>query len=151
MANAAQVSSQADERPLPAGFEPETVLASQFFDKSHLGASLQPEKRLMLAVLEDAVATIQRGASRTNGEAGAEFVETRDWFASDDVVWPYSFVNICHALGLEPAYILGGIDRLLAAARARVATGKVVPFRYAFRRISGSRTRAVVPRRERHR
>jgi len=39
---------------------PETVLPSQFFDRLQVDASLQPEKRLMLAVLEDAVGTFQK-------------------------------------------------------------------------------------------
>ena len=32
----------------------------QFFDRFQIDASLQPEKRLMLAVLEDAVGTFQK-------------------------------------------------------------------------------------------
>ena len=148
MANTNQAVAE-DRNALVAGFEPETVLPVQLLEKND-GAGMQPEKRLMLAVLEDAVACFQRGVA-TNGRAAArEFHEARSWFASDDVTWPYSFINIAHTLGFEPAYLRGGLERWANGVRERAAGGKVVPFRYAFRRISGSRTRAVVPRRLRN-
>jgi hypothetical protein len=136
-----------DRTARAAGFEPETILPSQLLDKSHLGAALQPEKRLMLAVLEDAVASFQRTALATGRIPTREFAEVRSWFERDDDSWPYSFTNICHMLGFEPSYLRSGLDRWLAGRRQLALAGKVVPMRYAFRRISGSRTRAVVPRR----
>src|SRR5205814_431054 len=48
-----QAARRLDE-PGGPGLEPETILPSQFFDRFQIDASLQPEKRLMLAVLEDA-------------------------------------------------------------------------------------------------
>ena len=140
----------ADDRPAPAGFEPETVLPCQLLDASHRGAAMQPEKRLMLAVLEDAIATLQRTAGRTRRAAVREHDEARAWLASDDASWPYAFLNVCHVLGYEPGYLRNGLRTWLDGGRARGGNGTVVPIRYAFRRISGSRTRAVVPRRLRH-
>jgi len=136
-----------DRRGDAAGFEPETILPSQLIDRNRLGAALQPEKRLMLAVLEDAVATFQRGALAVNRRASREFEEVRSWFESDDTTGLYAFVNSCNVLGFEPSYLRRGLDRWLGTMRQRALAGKVVPLRYAFRRISGSRTRTVVPRR----
>ncbi len=136
-----------DSSRYAAGFEPETILPAQLLDKSHLGAALQPEKRLMLAVLEDAVASFQRGVLAGSRTATREFDDVQRWFASEDTAWPYAFLNICHVLGFEPAYLRRGLDRWLGHTRQQMLAGKVVPLRYAFRRISGSRTRAVVPRR----
>ena len=147
MSNAATASVLADDRTLAAGFEPETILPSQLLDTSHLGAAMQPEKRLMLAVLEDAIASLQRPAAAASRAAAREHDEVRAWLASDDTTWPYSFLNVCHVLGFDPSYLRRGLDRWLAGTRQRVLAGKVVPMRYAFRRISGSRTKAVVPRR----
>jgi hypothetical protein len=146
----AHASATAEDHALASGFEPETVLPEQLLDTSHLGAALQPEKRLMLAVLEDAIATFQRGAGATSGAALRDYDDVRAWLASDDTTWPYSFLNICHVLGFDPGYLRAGLARWIAGARRRTADGKVVPLRYAFRRISGSRTRAVVPRRLRN-
>jgi hypothetical protein len=130
-----------------AVFEPETVLPSQLLDTAHRGATLQPEKRLLLAILEDAVAALQRGAVTTTRSAATAAAEARQWVLDDRTDWPCSFVNVCHVLGLDPAYLRLGLERWAAQAQRRAASGTVIPFRHAFRRVSGSRTRAVVPRR----
>jgi hypothetical protein len=136
-----------DRATSAAGFEPETILPSQLLDTNRLGAASQPEKRLMLAVLEDAVATFQRSAVATSRAAGRDLAEVQAWFASDDMAWPYAFLNVCHVLGFDPSYLRRGLGAWFASVRQHERSGKVVPFRFAFRRISGSRTRAVVPRR----
>ena len=145
MSNAAP--AVAEDRPPASAFEPETILPSQLLDTSHLGAARQPEKRLMLAVLEDGIATFQRTVSATTRAARREFEEVRAWLASDDTAWPYAFLNICHVLGFDPDYLRAGVARWRERATALPAGVKVVPIRFAIRRISGSRTRAVVPRR----
>src|SRR5262250_609625 len=81
--------------------EPEAVLPSQYFAQAAVDASLQPEKRLMLAELEDAVGTFQKYVNARDRSAQKLFLEVEDWFASEDQDWPYSFVNISHALGLD--------------------------------------------------
>ena len=139
--------AMAEDRSPAAGFEPETILPSQLLDTSHLGAARQPEKRLMLAVLEDGIATFQRTVSATSRAGRREFDEVRTWLASDDLTSPYAFLNICHVLGFDAGYLRAGLGRWLAQAKARDEGAKVVPIRFACRRISGSRTRAVVPRR----
>jgi hypothetical protein len=101
----------------------------------------------MLAVLEDGIATFQRTVRATTRAARREFDEVRAWLASDDTAWPYAFLNICHVLGFDPDYLRSGLARWLDTTRACPDGAKVVPIRFAFRRISGSRTRAVVPRR----
>jgi hypothetical protein len=75
-----------------AWYEFETLLPSQFFGPQR-PAVLQPERRLMLAVFEDAVHAYLRGMTC--------FPETSAWFEADDFEWPYSFVNLCTALGLD--------------------------------------------------
>ncbi len=58
-----------------------------------------PEKRLMLAVLEDAI-----NQYRIN-----ESLEAKRWLQSDSRMWAYSFVNICEVLDLEPSYLRKGL------------------------------------------
>ena len=118
--------------------EPESVLPSQYFAQAAVDASLQPEKRLMLAVLEDAVGTFQKYVNARDRSTQKLFSEVEDWFASDDQDWPYSFLNISQALGLEAAYLRRGLDRWKANQRtpAGVASNVV---RFPFRRVNGSR------------
>ena len=52
----------------------------------------------MLAVLHEAVLAYLAGEARTT-RAGMDEVEA--WVGSDDARWPYSFGNLCDALGLD--------------------------------------------------
>jgi hypothetical protein len=78
--------------------------------------SHQPERRLMLAVLESAIAEwLVRRETRVAPRHAARVCVDEDlpgWFASSDRRWPYSFENICAALGLDA----GGIRRRLGIA-----------------------------------
>jgi hypothetical protein len=65
----------------------------------------QPERRLMLAVLEDALCDCLENAGALRGIRLARFRQASDWFRIDDTSWPYSFVNICEACGLDAALI----------------------------------------------
>ena len=63
---------------------------------------LDPERRLMLAVLHEAVLAYLAGDARTT-RAGMQELDA--WFRSDDTSWPYSFGNLCDALGLDRAAV----------------------------------------------
>jgi hypothetical protein len=44
--------------------------------------------------------------------------EVDEWFGSDDRTWPLSFLNVCKALGLDPAELRARVAcfrQLLAA------------------------------------
>ena len=119
--------------------EPEAILPSQYFSQSAIDASLQPEKRLMLAVLEDAVGSYQKLATARERTGQRLFSEVEDWFLSDDQDWPYSFVNISHALGLEVEYLRRGLGVWRDRQRtAQLGSGSNV-VRFPFRRVNGSR------------
>ncbi len=80
------------------------VLPEEFFDSRVKLAAVYPETALMYAVLEDAFLWFHK-----QFEPEQRFVqrarEAEDWFFSDDFRWPFSFVSVCAALGLEPKYI----------------------------------------------
>lgn len=103
--------------------EPEFVLPVQFFSKCGNTASLQPEKHLMLAVLADALGTFQKYANATDRRARRLFEDAAEWIASDDIAWPFSFVNICHALDLDAAWLRASPSRWRAS---HPGTGEIV-------------------------
>lgn len=128
------------EEPVGGGFalEPETVLPSQFFERFRIDASLQPEKRLMLAVLEDAVGAFQKYVHIPNRRARRLFVEAEEWFESRDSSSPFTFEMVCQALGLEAEYLRRGLHRWRQGQVAAPETSaKVV--RFPFRRVNGRR------------
>ncbi len=65
----------------------------------------QPERRLMLAVLEDAIDAYLANVGALRGIRRARFNEAASWFGSNDTEWPFSFVCICDVLGIDPAVI----------------------------------------------
>ena len=95
--------------------EPDVVLPVQYFSERARTASLQPEKPLMLAVLADALGTFQKYANATDRRAGHLFQDAAEWIASDDIAWPFSFVNICHALALDAAWLRSSLSRWRAS------------------------------------
>lgn len=117
--------------------EPEAVLPSQFYSRVLVDASLQPEKRLMLAVLEDAVGTFQKYASTRDRTAQRMLTDVEDWFMADEHEWPFSFVNVCNALSLDVDYMRRGLTGWKTRHDSDTAAGKVV--RFPFRRVNGSR------------
>jgi hypothetical protein len=70
-----------------------------------------PARRLMLAVLADAVGAFRRTAGATDRAGQRLFVETAQWFASDDAGGPFTFVSICDTLGLDVEYVRAGLKR----------------------------------------
>lgn len=114
------------------------MLPAQFFAHAAIDASLQPEKRLMLAVLEDAVGMYQKYAAARERTAQRLFAEVEEWFGADEHDWPFSFVNISHALGLDVAYLRGGLARWRDQQRATIGNASKV-IRFPFRRVNGSR------------
>src|SRR5262245_35438199 len=118
------------------GVEPETVLPSQFFAGVHIDASLQPEKRLMLAVLEEAVGTFQKYSLVSTRRARRLLGDVEEWFASDSTVWPFAFTSICQALALEPEYIRRGLRRWRDQQRVRGDETSIL-LRFPFRRVNG--------------
>jgi len=70
---------------------------------------LTPERRLMIAVLVDAIDCMVKYRSATDGPARRLFVEENEWLLSTDVRWPYSFECICDVLDLDAAAVRAGL------------------------------------------
>jgi len=99
----------------PEELVPDQLLPVQFFELLQRPPERSPELRLMAAVLEDAVRRFCVCAGAAGTRRRREFEETADWFQSTDTSWPFSFENICQALGLAPAWIRRMLDRWHAA------------------------------------
>src|SRR5262245_50436515 len=98
-------------QPLLLQLAPELLLPAQFHAAWPYDAASWPEKPLMLAVLEEAVDDFQRWVTAHDRVGKRRFDEAEGWFESDDSDWPYSFPNICQALGLDAGYLRAGLRR----------------------------------------
>jgi hypothetical protein len=98
-------------------FQPDTLLASQYFDRVRRRAGVAGERRLMVAVLEDAVTTYMKHAGATDPQRAELFTEAEAWIESDDAVSFYSFENVCAVLDLDPEYLRRGLRASKRRAR----------------------------------
>ncbi len=73
--------------------------------------SLERERRLVLAILEEAVRCYQRYAFATNRRGRRLFGEIVEWLDERDAPWIFSFENICHALDIDAEHIREGLAR----------------------------------------
>ncbi len=122
--------------------EPVAILPCQVGDALfQLGAGLQPEKRLQLAVLVDAITMFRRCAAAQTARARRLYAEADAWFASDAADDPFTFVTICDSLGIDASYIRRGVEQWSANTPNPGAPD------WSLRRtISGTRHQVVAPR-----
>jgi hypothetical protein len=92
-------------------FEPDTLLPAQYFAAFSREGGLVRERRLMLAVLQDAVECYQKYALARDPRGRLLFEDSRDWIESEEREWPFSYENICEVLSLNPEYIRRGLSK----------------------------------------
>ena len=97
-------NSMAEER-VAALFQPDTLLPTQFYETLHNKASLLPEKRLMLAILEDAIGCFKNSMFAQGRRQATQFRNADSWILRENSDELFSFENVCETLGIEPAYL----------------------------------------------
>ena len=105
-----------DER-IGSLFQPDTLLAEDYAANFRRKIPLEPERTLLLAVLEDGIRCFQENLFAVNGKRRALFDEAKEWLFSDDANWFCSFISICTLLNLEPSYIRRGLGEWEALER----------------------------------
>ena len=127
-------------------FGPDTLVPAQYFDRVGTDAAFQPEKRLMLAVLEEAIATFQRHAIGHTRRSQRLVEDVEEWVSGASGEWPFSFDNICGALDLDADYLRAGMMRWKEAERRKAQQGRSTVYRFPFRRVNGKRHSITGPR-----
>ena len=90
-------------------FQPDTLLSEQYQETHRRKTHLEPEKALMLAILDDAVACFQKYVTAQRPKEKVLFQDAEEWFMEKDSDWFFSFENICESLGLDPNYLRKGL------------------------------------------
>jgi hypothetical protein len=106
--SAVSTSSVSDEK-IASLFQPDVLLADQYSDNFRRKIPLEPERALVLAVLEDAVRCFQDNILPRNRKKQMLFEEAQEWLFSDDSGWLFSFASICAVLGIDPGYVRRGL------------------------------------------
>jgi hypothetical protein len=93
-------------------FEPDTLLPAQFFAAfAREESGVIRERRLMLAVLQDAVECYQKYALARDPRGRMLFDDADEWINSGEREWAFSYENICDVLGLNAEYIRRGLSK----------------------------------------
>jgi len=90
-------------------FQPDTLLPDQFLDTYRRKLHLEPEKKLMLAILEDATACFQKYTFARDSKGKALFRETEEWVFAKGDQGIFSFDSVCEILSLDPDYVRRGL------------------------------------------
>jgi hypothetical protein len=99
-------------------FEPDAILPAQFYSMFKCSQYKEPERRLMVAVLEDAVSCLSMNPRDCNLRQRKQYEEAKQWVrAEEDSEWIFSFRNICEVLGMDPSYLRRGLIRRMSAGR----------------------------------
>jgi hypothetical protein len=110
--------------------EPDVFLPSQFYGTGGLSRKLEGEKRLMIAILKDAVECLDkyRGARSSSGRSN--YLNALSWVEDKSTDWLFSFTNICDLLGFDPDYMRGVLlkreHKGIKAARSRLVSYEAV-------------------------
>jgi len=104
-------------------FVPDVITPEQFYDSRHDDGEIAPVKRLMMAVLEDALRCFQNNSNARSGPRKRLFAEAERWLCAETGDGPFSFDTVCETLGIEPDFLRGGLrqwrDQQLAGVPAR--------------------------------
>ena len=90
-------------------FDNDASDGAEYLDTIRRKVALEPERHLMLAILEDAVVSFQKNLHARTAKKRAQFEEAEAWIlqAGDSAL--FSFESICNILGIEPTYLRRGL------------------------------------------
>jgi hypothetical protein len=122
----------AEDRLSPL-FQPDTLMSDEYFANYRRRIPLEPEKTLLLAVLEDGVRTFQDNIFAETGKKRVLLDEAREWLFTDGLEHVFSFNSVCSLLGIDPGYIRRGLKRweehTRAATRKKQRASQAAPER----------------------
>src|SRR5512145_1511342 len=99
-------------------FQPDVLIDAQFRSTQRSRFHLDPERVLMLAVLQDAVVCFQEHILAKCKRKQSLHREAEEWIANSDRSYLFSFENVCEMLGLDASYMRQGLLRWKRTVRA---------------------------------
>lgn len=99
------------------GFD--AAVGEEYFDTLRRSEFLEPEKALLLAILQDAIASYQKYYSARDRAGKERFKEAEQWIMLEGDDWIFTFDNVCELLGLDPKYVRRGVLEWGERARAQ--------------------------------
>lgn len=82
----------------------EARISEEYVEQLRSRGVLQAEKKLMLAVLNEALNTYLKYLAARDHTGKKRFQEVEQWVLEEESEWPFSFENISESLGLNPSH-----------------------------------------------
>jgi hypothetical protein len=117
-------STEVLDEILPGAFAAAIILPSQYYWALRHRTSLDGERKLMFAVLEEGVRCYLKNMDARSPRKRSLFFEVREWIQAEDNDGPFSFELLCQEFGLESSRMrnaLEGRHTLAQAAKGRTA------------------------------
>ncbi len=89
--------------------QPDVLCVDEYLHVYRARPAETPERRLLSAILRDAIDCYIRDCCAPNRHKKSSFREAKEWFFSVDDYGVFSFEYVCNALRIEPGYIRRGL------------------------------------------
>lgn len=100
----------------------DTLLPDQYYATFKRGHYGDPEKRLMVAILEDAVSCLSKDLRTSTRRQTKSHEEADNWInAEGEDDWIFSFTSVCESLGFDPNYLRRGLTHWAVVNRTSTA------------------------------
>ena len=86
-------------------FEPDVLMGDEWGATFRRRGAMSSEKRLMLAVLKNALQSYQKYALAQSAHESQLFEEVAEWIECEYSEWFFSFRSICENLEINPVYL----------------------------------------------
>jgi hypothetical protein len=103
-------NSYAAADDLPSIFQGVGILPTQYNDLHRRKFTLEGERRLLFAVLEDAIRCYLRDADKTSIDRRPAYREAAAWLSSGEKSGPFAFINVCEALNINANRLFSGLQ-----------------------------------------
>ncbi|MGH7865947.1 MAG: hypothetical protein ACREQB_13225 [Candidatus Binataceae bacterium] len=106
-------------------FVPDVLTPEQYYDSRRDDSTIRPVKKLMMAILEDALRCFQNHADAKVGSRRRLFQEAEHWLCGEGGEGPFSFETVCETLGIEPAFLRNGLKEWRGQQLAGVSSHRL--------------------------
>jgi len=87
----------------------ETIVFDKFDEVVRRKQHLEPEKNLMLAILQEGISCFQKQLLAKGHRGKNLFHDAEMWILQRDTDGIFSFENVCDTLGISPQYLRAGL------------------------------------------
>jgi hypothetical protein len=105
-----EMSTYTAHDDLPNIFQSIGLLPIQWGESRRRKLPSEGERKLLFAVLEDAIRCYLKHRDRDASRTNEDFIEAAEWLSSDEGDGPFAYVSVCEALGIDADCLRAGIS-----------------------------------------